>query len=235
MSGASTGDRPRRGGGAQFIPRPAAWLPGEVAPWDLAPPISVAAAADAVAATVSLRPPLPETFPDSRPSAVLIALVDGPDGAEVLLTKRSMALRSHAGEISFPGGRIDHGEDPVTAALREAEEEVGLAPVAAHVVGRLSVLSTMVTRSFIVPVVATLLVRPVLVPHDHEVARILWVPLMELANGATHREERWGSPPLEHRMDFFELDDETIWGATARILRELLDVVYGPPTTRTNL
>ena len=175
----------------------------------------------------------PPTFPDARASAVLIVLVDGEHGSEVLLTKRSAALRHHAGEISFPGGRLDPGEDDVRAALREAEEEVGLQVADVSVVGRLSPLSTVVSQSYIMPVVATLTDRPVLVPHDREVARILWVPLVELARPDTHREERWGTPPLDRRMDFFELDDETIWGATARVLRELLDVVYGPPATRT--
>jgi 8-oxo-dGTP pyrophosphatase MutT (NUDIX family) len=188
-----------------------------------------------VARSDGARPPAPPTFPDSRASAVLIVLVDGERGAEVLLTKRSEALRQHAGEISFPGGRLDPGENDVEAALREADEEVGLRPDDVTVVGRLSALSTVVSRSYIMPVVATVTVRPALVPHDGEVARILWVPLVELAQPDTHREERWGTPPLDRRMDFFELDDETIWGATARILRELLDVVYGPPATRTAL
>ena len=177
----------------------------------------------------------PPTFPDSRPSAVLLALVDGERGAEVLLTKRSANLRNHAGEISFPGGRIDRDETTIDAALREADEEVGLQPSAATVAGRLSPLSTVVSRSYIMPVVATLHQRPALVPQEAEVARILWVPLAELAEPDTYREERWGTPPLDRRMHFFELDDETIWGATAHILRELLDVVYGPPATRTAL
>ena len=173
------------------------------------------------------------TFPDARPSAVLVALVDGDSGAEVLLTKRSAHLRNHAGEISFPGGRLDVGETVEAAALREANEEVGLAPGEVRVFGRLSHLSTVVSRSSIVPVVGTLAKHPVLTPHDREVARILWVPLAELAHDATYREEWWGSPPLDRQMDFFELDDETIWGATARVLAELLSIVYGPPNVRT--
>ncbi len=216
----------RRSGGVQFVPRPTAWRDGDEAPWIGAPPASTTDAADAVVATAHDRIAQPPTFPDARPSAVLVALVDGPTGAEVLLTKRSTDLRHHAGEISFPGGRLDPGEDAVMAALREADEEVGLSPAAATVHGQLSSLSTVVSRSFILPVVATLAERPLLVPHDREVARIMWVPLLELTAANTYREERWGTPPLDRRMDFFELDDETIWGATARILRELLDVVH---------
>ncbi len=223
----------RRAGGSQRIPRPQAWRMGETASWIGAVPMSAASAAQAVASSPGDLHGSPPTFADARPSAVLVALVDGPSGAEVLLTKRSDALRHHAGEISFPGGRLDPGEDVVAAALREADEEVGLAPHTVRVSGQLSSLSTVVSRSFIMPVVASLDSRPTLVPHDKEVARILWVPLLELAHSETYREERWGTPPLDRSMDFFELDDETIWGATARILRELLDVVYGPPPTRT--
>ena len=73
--------------------------------------------------------PLLPSFPDARVSAVLIVLVEGDDGAEVLLTRRSMEMRNHRGEISFPGGRLDAGETPIDAALREAHEEVGLDPI----------------------------------------------------------------------------------------------------------
>jgi mutator protein MutT len=177
--------------------------------------------------------PITPTFPDARPAAVLVALVDGPRRAEVLLTKRSRDLRHHAGEISFPGGRIDHGEIPVQTALREAEEEVGLMPEQVVVHGHLSHLSTVVSRSYIVSVVGVLTAHPQLTAHDREVERILWVPLADLATSGTYREEWWGTPPLDRRMDFFELDDETIWGATARMLYELLAIAYGPPATRT--
>jgi hypothetical protein len=66
-----------------------------------------------------------------------------------------------------------------------------------------------------------------------EVDRILWVPLHELADRNTYREEWWGTAPLDRRMDFFELEGETVWGATGRILHELLGVVYGPAMSRT--
>lgn len=223
----------RRPGGTQRIPRPPAWVLGNLAPWAVPTPLPAETVAAIIAAAEPSLAQTPPTFPDSRPSAVLIALVDGDRGAEVLLTKRSPDLRNHAGEISFPGGRIDPGETTADAALREAHEEVGLARADASVIGRLSPLSTVVSRSYIMPIVATLQHRPTLVPHDAEVARILWVPLAELAEPSTYREEHWGTPPLDRRMHFFDLDDETIWGATAHVLRELLDVVYGPPATRT--
>jgi 8-oxo-dGTP pyrophosphatase MutT (NUDIX family) len=224
-----------RTGGDQRIPRPPAWRLGPPAGWAAHTALTATDAAESVRSAALDQLPLTPTFPDARPSAVLIALLDGPNGAEVLLTKRSKTLRNHSGEISFPGGRIDPGETPIETALREANEEVGLDPAAVRVFGQLSHLSTVVSRSYIVPVVATLTSRPVLTPHDAEVARILWVPLAELVDPATYREEWWGTPPLDRRMNFFELDDETVWGATAFMLYELLGIAYGPPAIRTAL
>lgn len=224
-----------RPGGAQRIPRPAAWRAVSDVAWPIRAAPTATEIGDVVARARLDELPLVPTFPDARPAAVLIALFDGPDGVEVLLTKRSEDLRNHKGEISFPGGRIDPGETPVQTALREAFEEVGLDPGSVSVRGQLSHLSTVVSRSYIVPVVATLPERPELVPHELEVARIFWVPLATLVEATTYREEWWGTPPLDRRMHFFDLDDETIWGATAFILHELLDLVYGPPATRTAL
>jgi 8-oxo-dGTP pyrophosphatase MutT (NUDIX family) len=162
-----------------------------------------------------------------RSSAVLVALADGPHGAEVLLTRRSESLNSHRGEISFPGGRVDPGETFEAAALREADEEVALHPSAVDVAGRLDALSTFVSLSFIVPVVGTVAAPPVLRPAAAEVDRILWVPLADLARADTFREEIWSFDGQLRPIFFFELDDETIWGATARMLHQLLRVALG--------
>ena len=225
----------QRAGGDQAIPRPAAWRPGVAAPWSTNVPVSTRGVMQAVERADLGRQPETPTFPGARPSAVLVVLAEGYRGAEVLLTKRARHLRNHAGEISFPGGRIEPGESPVEAAIREAYEEVALSPAEVRVGGQLSHLSTVVSRSYIVPVVSYVEQRPVLAADATEVERILWVPLVELAHMDTYREEWWGTPPLDRPMDFFELDDETIWGATARMLYELLCVVYGPPAMRTAL
>ncbi|MBI4882479.1 MAG: CoA pyrophosphatase [Actinobacteria bacterium] len=165
-------------------------------------------------------------------SAVLVLLGDGPAGAEVLLTRRSMQLRSHRGEVSFPGGRIDPGESPIDAALREANEEVGLAPSAVEVVGELRSIGTHVTRSWITPIVARVVAGgdgqpPSLRAHTGEVDRMLWVPLSDLTRPGTFREELWPTPNGVFPIFFFELDDETVWGATARLLHQLLRVAHG--------
>jgi 8-oxo-dGTP pyrophosphatase MutT (NUDIX family) len=161
-------------------------------------------------------------FPDARHSAVLIVLADSAQGPEVLLTRRSWELRNHKGEVSFPGGRMDPGETPEQTALREAWGEVGLDPALVTVHGELEHLNTVVSRSYIVPKVATVAAPPTLTPHAAEVERVFWLPLAELTRPGTYRSERWGSRPLDHVLHFFELDDETVWGATARMLVDLL-------------
>jgi 8-oxo-dGTP pyrophosphatase MutT (NUDIX family) len=221
----------RRPGGRQEIPRPNAWRPGASPPWravDAAPSAAAVAAALHQWSSRRVDAAHPPTFPGARASAVLLALSDGPTGAEVLLTKRSQHLTNHRGEISFPGGRVDQGESFEQTALREADEEVSLPPHRLDVVGRLDPLSTVVSRSYIVPIVATVSgERPGLQAAAAEVDRIMWVPLAELTRTDTYREEWWGSAPLERPMFFFHLDDETVWGATARILHQLLRVSRG--------
>jgi 8-oxo-dGTP pyrophosphatase MutT (NUDIX family) len=208
----------QRGGGQQ-IPRPAVYTSSDVAPW---PPSTSWTLPDLLTAVpVASAPPLP-AFPDARLSAVLVVMVDGVNGPEVLLTKRSMQMTNHRGEISFPGGRLDAGETPREAALREAHEEVGLDPEMADVVGELEHLNTIVSRSYIVPIVATLPTRPELSAHTPEVDRVMWTPISELTAPGTYRMERWGTPPLDRPLHFFELHDETVWGATAHILVDLL-------------
>jgi mutator protein MutT len=188
-------------------------------------PLSTAAVGRAVGRHPAEAPVAP---PDTvRRAAVLVALVDGPEGAEVLLTRRAQTLSSHRGEISFPGGRVEAGETFEAAALREAFEEVALDPAVVEVRGRLDAISTMTSGSFIVPIVGTLDERPALWPAVAEVERILWVPLLELTRSDTFREELWHLDTAPRPMFFFELEDETIWGATARVLHQLLHVALG--------
>ena len=223
---------PRRPGGQQKIPDPVNRRSAERPVWHgLASDFSLTTVVDRLSDHQRALDELPQPRSDERVSAVLIALADGPLGTEVLLTRRTERLTNHKGEISFPGGRVDADEGLVDAAVREAEEEVGLLSEHLTVIGRLSSLSTFVSRSFIVPVVATVIGRPDLRANPHEVDRTLWVPLAELVRDDTFSWEWWSfdsiEPGTERPMFFFHLDDETVWGATARMLHELLAVVHG--------
>jgi len=209
----------RRRGGNQQIPRPDVWTEHHESPWS----VDVTWTVDELVSPVPEHSaPLLPSFPDARVSAVLIALFEGVDGPEVLLTRRSMEMRNHRGEMSFPGGRLDPGETPTQTALREAHEEVGLDPTAPRIVGELAHLNTIVSRSYIVPIVSVLDERPELTPRTAEVDRVLWARLDDLTRPGTYRMERWGSPPMDRPLHFFELDDETVWGATAHMLVDLL-------------
>jgi 8-oxo-dGTP pyrophosphatase MutT (NUDIX family) len=161
------------------------------------------------------------------PSAVLVPLYPDRDGLRVVLTRRSWALRTHRGEVSFPGGRSDPGESPVETALREAAEEVAIDPGSVEVLGELDHLTTVTRRAFIVPVVGLLPGRPELRPHDVEVDAVLHVPLSELLDAEVYREERWGTAELNRPVFFFELVGDTVWGATAAMLRQLLARLTG--------
>lgn len=222
---------PRRAGGDQRIPTPAGRRPGGAPAWSAgSSTFSLDHVADAVRRHQEALDDHHPPRSDERVSAVLVALADGPDGAEVLLTRRSESLSSHRGEISFPGGRVDADEDIVTAARREAHEEVGLVSSNLVVHGRLSPLSTFVSKSYIVPVVAAIDHKPELSLQRAEVDRAFWIPLRELTAPDVFRWEWWSfdaSSDTERPMYFFYLHDETVWGATARVLHELLCVVHG--------
>lgn len=222
-------------GGIQQIPRPLDAGPGSPAPWAHLPAgarrPSVADVATALAAQGPPRRSARELSGlTTRSAAVLAPLYDGPDGegAVVLLTRRTWSLRSHKGEVSFPGGRVDPGETAAEAALREAHEEVALDPSSVTIIGELDHLATVVSGSFIVPLVGALPGRPDCVANPAEVDAILHVPIAELLDPAIYREERWTFPGGDERgIYFFELVGDTLWGATAAMLRQLLGMVTG--------
>jgi 8-oxo-dGTP pyrophosphatase MutT (NUDIX family) len=156
---------------------------------------------------------------------VLVALFEDGGATRVVLTRRAGHLRRNRGEIAFPGGRIEPGEDPATAALREAHEEVALEPGAVEVIGELSPLQTVSQTGFIQPVVGLLAARPPLVANPDEVAEVFDVGLATLADPAVFREEIWERPDgSKWPIWFYDVCDPPVWGATARILHELLDV-----------
>ena len=223
----------RRRGGDQVIPRPSQWREGENPSWFTQ---DCSALHDMSRVLQSLSSHVVNRHEDSsemsqewvataRVSAVLVALVQDSDGPSVILTRRTDHLRNHPGQISFPGGRVEESETIHEAAVREAQEEIGLDPTSVHIIGELDPLTTFVSNSLIIPVVARVEGVPNFVLQEEEVARVMMTPLHELAREDTYRNEWWARPQGDINIHFFELDDETVWGATGRILRQLIDIV----------
>jgi len=193
------------------------------------PPADVVSVAQFEAPVVGEIPAPPQAVN----AGVLAPLFEEDGEARVVLTRRSDDLRTHRGQVSFPGGRVDEGEDAHAAALREAHEEVGLDPGLVTAVGWLHPVLTMVSASFILPVLGTLAERPHLVANPTEVERIFDVSLAELADPDVFHEERWrfpgrviaGSEDNSFPVWFFEISGELVWGATARMLHEFLTIV----------
>jgi len=164
----------------------------------------------------------------SNPAAVLVALFEEAGEARVVLTRRSSELRTHRGQVSLPGGRLDPGEDAAEAAVREAGEEIGLDAGAVEIVGWLHPLLTGSGESLVLPVVGTMARRPTLAPNPAEVARVFDVELAELVEEGVFQAAIWDpyeawsqEEPAARTIWFFGLDGERVWGATARILHEL--------------
>jgi 8-oxo-dGTP pyrophosphatase MutT (NUDIX family) len=218
----------RRGGG-QRIPRPTAWTEGGPPPWVAGKPADLTLG-DLRRRFAAKGPgrPTPLVLEGSTDSAVLAPLFVEGGEVQVLLTVRAKHLRNHQGEVSFPGGRLDAGETALEAALREANEEIALDPSHVEIIGTLDDVATVGSRSLIHAFVGVLPERPgELRPNPLEVERVLLVPLSELMADGVYREERWGVAPLERSIYFFELADETVWGATARMLVNLLCIAHG--------
>lgn len=156
-----------------------------------------------------------------KPAAVLIGVV----GQSIVLTKRASHLKHHPGQIALPGGKVDAGDaDAPAAALREAHEEIGLAPGTVEILGELSTHET-VTGYSIKPVIAHIAHDFQAIPEAGEVAEVFRVPLAHLLDPANYRIEgrRWRG--VRRRYFIVPYGPYYIWGATARILKSLADRV----------
>lgn len=167
---------------------------------------------------------LPETR-KLRPAAVLVAVQDGAQGAELVLTKRASTLRNHPGQIAFPGGRQDAEDPDLTAtALREAREEVGLPAASVDVLGLLPPHET-VTGFQVTPVLAQITAPVAYHPEPGEVAEIFAVPLDHVLDPGQFRVERRMWRGTWRNYYIVPWGPYYIWGATARILRGLAERV----------
>jgi 8-oxo-dGTP pyrophosphatase MutT (NUDIX family) len=168
----------------------------------------------------------PGSAPDqARPAAALLLLFPVDGQAAVLLTKRSMALPDHPGQVSLPGGAVDPGESIEDAALREAEEEVGLARAGVRVIGRLTALHIPVSGFVLHPVVGVAATRLAMRPEPGEVERIIEAPVDHLLDPRRHHRVNRVRDGYEFEMPYFDLDGEQVWGATAMVLAEFAAIL----------
>lgn len=160
-----------------------------------------------------------------RPAAVLLLLYEKDGQPHVLFTERSQDVEHHKGEISFPGGTADEGDaDLLATALREAFEEVGVSPQDVEVIGQLDDLVT-ITDFRVTPYVGVLK-KPSpepFAPHEREVAAVIEVPLRHLLEALELELRQWRGRPLW--VPAYSYGQHRIWGATARILKGLLDII----------
>ncbi len=179
------------------------------------------------------EPLVPNWIPDvpfidpPAPAAVLISLVEREQGRTIIYTQRSAALRAHSGQIAFPGGKIDEDDaDAGAAALREAQEEVGLELAGAKILGYMPPYQTG-TNYVITPVVAAVSQRERLVPNPHEVDEVFEVPLefiMDEKNYGRFCVTRLGR---EHSSWMLDYEGHVIWGITAHLTRKFRDLIVG--------
>ncbi len=159
-----------------------------------------------------------------RDAAVLVPLLKTENSLELLFTVRSSQLSSHAGQISFPGGRLDEGEDFVQAALRESSEEVGMDSSTVEVVGQLD-LHPSPARYVVTPIVGIVETQE-FVLNEAEVEEVFTVGLEELKTIVPYSEDRHLNG-YSRRLYYYPYQERIIWGLTGNVIKNLLDVIEG--------
>jgi 8-oxo-dGTP pyrophosphatase MutT (NUDIX family) len=169
--------------------------------------------------------PDPEAIPSAgdRVAAVLALLVGAPD-PDLVLTVRAATLSRHAGEIAFPGGLLEPGEAPVEAALRETQEELGLDPSLPEIVGALPPVHTHVSGILVVPFVGLVPALPTLRISEWEIAEVISAPVRALASTEAPMRLPRGDGTVWKGWRY-EVNGYTVWGATGRMVHELLDLL----------
>lgn len=165
----------------------------------------------------------PGEFPsDARPAAGLLLLYPGERGASIPLTVRASGLRRHAGQISLPGGATDPGETLAQAALREAQEEIGVDPAAVRILGELTPIYVLVSGFTLHPVVGITHERPSFMPAVHEVETVVEVSVDHLKDASRIRQGTRTREGVAIEYPYFDLMGHQVWGATAMILGEFI-------------
>ena len=161
-----------------------------------------------------------------RPGSVLILLYEKEGRILFPLIKRNEYKGAHSGQVSFPGGKAEAGEDAIETALREAEEEIGINPDTVSVVGRLSEFYVIPSNFLVTPVVASTSITPEFRPDPYEVQRILHADLADIVrDDAVKTKEIIAGGSFRMNAPHFEIEQEIVWGATAMMLNELRLVI----------
>ena len=158
-------------------------------------------------------------------AGVLILLYPWKDRLHVVFTRRTDRVDFHQAQISFPGGQQEQDESFKEAALREAHEEVNISPESVRILGELTPLYVPPSNYCVYPVVAFSDSRPDFRPSEHEVEEVIEVPLNHLLNPENIRRETWHYKGRDIEVPFYSFKEDKIWGATAMILAELLDLL----------
>jgi 8-oxo-dGTP pyrophosphatase MutT (NUDIX family) len=158
-------------------------------------------------------------------AGVLVLLYPQNGSLHVVLTRRTDKVAHHQAQISFPGGHQDSHESVLETALRETEEELNVAPSSVRILGELTPLYVPPSNYCIYPVVAAAESRPDFHPSPHEVAEVLEVPLDHLLDQKNVQQEVWPLRGLDVGVPFYRFRDHKIWGATAMVMAELLDLI----------
>ncbi|HWI19915.1 MAG TPA: CoA pyrophosphatase [Vicinamibacterales bacterium] len=172
----------------------------------------------------------PLKFPEgARDGAALLLLYPHDDHLHVVLTVRGAELRNHTGQVSLPGGRVDTGETFEAAAVREANEEIGVDPATVEVLGRLTPLHIPVSGFLLHPIVGATSMRPAFQRAEWEVARIIEAPVSLLSDpGVIKRETRTrtvNGRQIDVLVPYYDIDGEKVWGATAMVLAEFCAIL----------
>ena len=172
----------------------------------------------------------PLKFPEgARDGAALLLVYPHDDTVHVALTVRGSGLRNHTGQVSLPGGRVDPGETMEAAALREAQEEIGVDPAIVEILGRLTPLHIPVSGFLLHPIVGFTAMRPAFQRAEWEVARIIEAPVSLLSDPAVIKREMRTrivqGLAVDVNVPYYDIDGEKVWGATAMVLSEFCAIL----------
>lgn len=161
------------------------------------------------------------------PASVLILLFESENGLEVVLTKRTSTLKTHKGQIAFPGGAVDETDkSKIETALRESWEEIGTDSSQIEILGVLDEIIT-ISDFIVTPIVGFSAKRLTYKPNVHEIEKIFSVPLHFLFSTEYVKIEEWVRNGIQRKVYFWEFDGETIWGLTGEIIRNFGEVIAG--------